>query len=234
MTCTVDLFMLNICSVSAADASGWEEELDPHERQQLGVFNSETRRRQWTAARVLLRRQLQARLPGEALEFIQQPHGKPVLASGHAHFNLSHSGDWLALALCREAPVGIDLEFGQRQRQVLVLARRFFAPVESNWLAGLEEREQAAGFFRLWARKEAVLKAHGGGLSAGLDKMVFHPDQQWRLDNQLDEHDYQISDTPFMSGWLALASQGEHQVNLHWLDGRLEIGTPPPHLAINL
>ncbi|MGL5286203.1 MAG: hypothetical protein ACRC8D_08695, partial [Aeromonas sp.] len=70
--------MLNICSVSAADASAWEEELDPHERQQLGAFRSESRRRQWTAARVLLRRQLQARLPGEALEFIQQPHGKPV------------------------------------------------------------------------------------------------------------------------------------------------------------
>ncbi|ENY70376.1 4'-phosphopantetheinyl transferase, partial [Aeromonas diversa CDC 2478-85] len=41
-----------------------------------------------------------------------------------------------------------------------------------------------------------LLKAHGGGLAAGLDKIIFHPAQHWRLENRLDQHSYEVSDTP--------------------------------------
>lgn len=40
-------------------------------------------------------------------------------------------------------------------------------------LAALPEGELLDGFLRLWTAKEAVLKANGGGLSYGLERVSF-------------------------------------------------------------
>jgi 4'-phosphopantetheinyl transferase len=103
-------------------------------------------------------------------------HGKPRLAPpfGHVGFSWSHSGDEALLAVGVGLPeLGVDLERHRPRRSALELARRFFAPAEADALAAMAGAAQLAGFLALWTAKEAVLKAHGGGLVYGLHRVAF-------------------------------------------------------------
>jgi 4'-phosphopantetheinyl transferase len=106
-----------------------------------------------------------------------EPHGKPH-PSGPAQgleISVSHSGDWVALAVSGEAPVGIDVEGVSATRDVEGLADYTLAEVERRaWLL-LPAHERAAAFFGYWARKEALLKATGLGLSGGLRRAAVSP-----------------------------------------------------------
>jgi len=106
---------------------------------------------------------------------VRDGRGRPRLVSCPPRFdcNWSHSGEGLLVALVEGGRVGIDLESLRPRSRALALARRFFDPAEAGWLKGLDEAEQARSFLRLWCAKEALLKAHGHGISFGLDRLRF-------------------------------------------------------------
>jgi 4'-phosphopantetheinyl transferase len=87
-------------------------------------------------------------------------------------FNLSHSHGLLLLAITRGREVGIDVEWihaefaGQGQE----IAERFFSPNEVAKFCSLPTDQKAEAFFNCWTRKEAYVKAKGGGLSVPLDQ----------------------------------------------------------------
>lgn len=119
-------------------------------------------------------------LPPAALTLARDSHGRPYLDAG-AHrvdLNWSHSGDWLIAVCAERMRVGVDIEWLRPRPKVLPLAQRFFDPAEAAWLATLtDEPEQLQhAFTRLWCAKEAMLKAHGHGLSFGLEKLRFELD----------------------------------------------------------
>ena len=62
---------------------------------------------------------------------------------------------------------------------------------EHRWLCGLPPQEQASAFYRLWARKEAVLSAHGAGIAAGLTRSVSsrRRDGGWRIASMPATHE---------------------------------------------
>ena len=97
--------------------------------------------------------------------FAYGPQGKPSV-DGLA-FNLSHSGDVALLAVSRLAAVGIDVELAREVGEARSIARQFFSPAEQAALTR-EKGDQSAAFLRCWTRKEAIVKALGGGLSIGL------------------------------------------------------------------
>lgn len=104
--------------------------------------------------------------------------GKAHVCGDGLQFNVSHSGGALALAVSRSQPLGIDLEHQRRPRRAIELAQRFFAPHEAAALQRLPESEQQAAFLRLWTRKEALVKAEGGGISGSLHRAVFDFDER--------------------------------------------------------
>ena len=111
-----------------------------------------------------------------APRFEHGKHGKPyVETAGFPHFNVSHAGDCVALAFCRDQELGVDVERGsmRRSRSALELATRFFDREEALALAGLSDVQRERAFLHLWTCKEAVLKALGHGLSFGLDRLRF-------------------------------------------------------------
>jgi 4'-phosphopantetheinyl transferase len=115
--------------------------------------------------------------PG-APEVARGEHGKPHFdgPAGALGFSWSHSGDTALFAAGRGAEgfeVGVDVERVRPRARALELARRFFAADETAWLAGLPPEGVLPGFLELWTAKEAVLKAHGGGLSYGLHRATF-------------------------------------------------------------
>ena len=88
-----------------------------------------------------------------------RPHGQ-VRVPG-VHVSVSHSGDWVLVALSGDAPVGVDVEMVADRSDTAALANRVLAPDEQAALESLPVPLRAAGFVRYWCRKEAVLKATG-------------------------------------------------------------------------
>lgn len=85
----------------------------------------------------------------------------------------SHSGDYLLVGLGQGVRLGVDLERIRPRPRLLEIAHRFFHPDELALLAALPADAQQALFFRLWCAKEALLKAHGHGLSFGLHRLAY-------------------------------------------------------------
>lgn len=121
---------------------------------------------------------LQRYAGAEDAAIVRGEHGKPHFAPPHdtLGFNWSHSGDVALLALGRGGAgfeVGVDVETVRPRARALELSQRFFAPDETACLRALPESARLEGFLTLWTAKEAVLKAHGGGLSYGLHRVSF-------------------------------------------------------------
>ena len=151
--------------------------LSAAERARAGSFHFPAGRAHYTIGRGVTRfvlADLLGVLPGE-LRFAYGPQGKPELAAGaHPagwHFNLSHSAHLALLAVTRLAPVGVDVEQLRPVSDQGAIARRFFSPAEHAALLALPPADQTAGFFNLWTRKEAWLKATGVGITGGLDQV---------------------------------------------------------------
>ncbi|WBB80922.1 4'-phosphopantetheinyl transferase superfamily protein [Micromonospora sp. WMMD882] len=95
--------------------------------------------------------------------------GRPRVRAGGVELpvSVSHVDGVVAVAACRHATVGVDVE---RRRPVpaQALARRWFEPAAATWVRGRPSpAEQADAFLLLWTAKEAVGKALGLGLRAG-------------------------------------------------------------------
>lgn len=148
------------------DISSVEPMLSPDERQRADRFMRQIDRDRFVAARATLRAIL-ARYVDIAPEHLRFSyrcvcgtnrclpiHRKPSLAAdsgGVIRFNLSHSADLAAIAVCCDREVGIDIE------RIDVGAAADLLPFGP---AGLG----AAEFFQYWTRREAVSKALGLGL----------------------------------------------------------------------
>ena len=106
----------------------------------------------------------------KALTFIFNEHNKPALQDQLVQFNLSHTDDFAVLAVTRTHLIGVDIEKMIEKRANLDIAKRFFSTQEYEQLRGLPDEKFARGFFNVWTRKEAFVKATGFGLSYPLDK----------------------------------------------------------------
>ncbi len=125
------------------------------------------------------------------LKFNYGPRGKPELDATSQdpaiQFNVSHRGALALYAFVLDRAVGIDIEYLREVPEALAIARNHFTATETRLLeraamigefvsderpgerAAIERRGREC-FFRLWTRKEAVIKAVGTGLSMPLDE----------------------------------------------------------------
>ena len=101
--------------------------------------------------------------------------GRPRLPAGRGDIGWAHTRGQLLLAYAPHGRVGVDVEAADRRVRVAELARRYFAPAETEGLLALHGDARRLAFLRLWCAKEAVLKAHGYGLAFGLHRLVFDP-----------------------------------------------------------
>lgn len=138
-----------------------------------------------TGTRALLRcaLSLHTGIPPQKIAFGRNQYGKPHLASGSASsiaFNLSHSGETLAIAVCAAGEVGLDVEHPRSDIVREALAARVCAPGELAHFAALPRAEQVELFYRIWTAKEAFSKALGRGFSLGFTRFSVEPPQaEW-------------------------------------------------------
>ncbi len=108
----------------------------------------------------------------EQLAFCYSAQGKPSLANEATdlRFNVSHTDGLAALAFVRGREIGVDVEKVKPDCEARKLAERFFSPAERQAISRFSGIALQEAFFRCWTRKEAFIKAKGGGLSIPLDQ----------------------------------------------------------------
>ena len=101
-------------------------------------------------------------------------YGKPFLKDvSKLHFNLSHSGDWAFLAVSDKG-IGIDVE---KEMEIDIdIARKYFSPVEYEYLNDIKNDKINNIFFEIWTLKESYVKALGVGLNKSLNSfsIMYH------------------------------------------------------------
>ena len=145
----------------------------PAEESRARRMRAERRRREFLVCRGALRRILAATLGIDplAVPLVEGAHGKPSLAPGAeppVGFNVSHSGDRFVVAVAIGVEPGVDIERIRARRDLAGLARWSFSPAEQAEVAAAPQPMDA--FYRVWSRKEAVIKADGRGIAIGLDR----------------------------------------------------------------
>jgi len=137
---------------------------------------SPSRRTSYMAGRALLAAWCQRRYGCPALpDMVTGPHGRPAFRDpGLPDFSISHSGDWLWLAV-GEPTLGLDVEQQRPRRNLQKLMAHVLSALELAWVAAQDD--ELGAFYRLWTLREAVLKASGRGL-AGLSRLQLLPDSQ--------------------------------------------------------
>lgn len=91
-------------------------------------------------------------------------------------FNMSHSGNILAIAFSVECQLGIDVECYKARDTWEGLVKKCFAPEESDYWYSLKKADRSHAFYQFWVRKEAFVKAVGKGITLGLNQCVVSPD----------------------------------------------------------
>jgi 4'-phosphopantetheinyl transferase len=103
------------------------------------------------------------------IEFKLGKFGKPELENSKQKFNLSHSKNKSLIAISQNKEIGIDIEFIDASIEAKTIATHFFSKDEIKQLYTLNDEKLAQGFFNIWTKKEAFIKAVGTGLTYPLD-----------------------------------------------------------------
>lgn len=152
-------------------------ELSAAERARAAMFVTDALRNRWLHGHVATRRIL-ARALGVApasVEYFAGASGKPFIAmpaGSGIEFNYSDSGELGLLAVTTAGPVGADVEAMRRLPELEGITKRFFSAEERKAILALDVHERTGAFHRVWARKEAYIKAVGDGLAHGLHRFA--------------------------------------------------------------
>lgn len=176
---TIQLYLWNYQQFNDREYATFQNTLSAAEQEKNQTYSQPVLRRRDAICRGLLRRHLGRLLqkPAHHIPIVNNDNGKPRLERDDdlLHFNYSHSGDYVVYAFCREAELGVDIEYTPRSNNLPGIANHFFAPAEVAALNALPETQQRERFFHYWTLKEAYIKARGEGIFIGLDKFSFEP-----------------------------------------------------------
>lgn len=158
--------LLWLADAAALDAAALERHalwLSESERERLGRFAREERRRQFLVGRALLRRMLGRLLGVAAGEVVlrERPGQAPALdspAPGAIGFSISHSGPWVACAASLDTDLGLDIECIDAGRDLLAIASHAFGQDQAALLRACEGPARVGEFYRMWCAHEARIK----------------------------------------------------------------------------
>jgi phosphopantetheinyl transferase len=211
--------------VAGLEARALGNFLSREELARCAKFRLAADRERFIGSRLLLRAALSHAVENEVRpsewQFVMGRFGKPELASGHPpiHFNLSHSGSLIAVAVDSCGPIGVDVErLEEEEFDDGSMPLSLLSPGERARLAACPEQQRYREFVKLWTMKEAHAKRLG--LGAQLDFSSF--DIAWRpgCDDETVEtaggnFETRFLDMPHGAYWASVAIDGapsRHQV----------------------
>ncbi|ROT45757.1 4'-phosphopantetheinyl transferase superfamily protein [Pusillimonas sp. NJUB218] len=175
-----------VAPVPAQIAPEWLLRLSEAELARAERFVRLPDRLSYLAAHILLQVALDTYCAEQARwRYATDRYGKPYLVSPRQdiHFNLSHTDGYVAVALSRRGPVGVDIESDTRAGALREMDAAWLSPEEISVLTALTPEAQDAQRVAWWVAKEALIKAVGLGLRIALPTVVLggSPIQPTRL-----------------------------------------------------
>jgi 4'-phosphopantetheinyl transferase len=176
------------CLVFAVPISGFELDdakniIVEAEHARAARFRHEDDRLRFVLGRAILRSLLSrmTAMKAASLAFHIGDHGKLSLP-GSIRFNLSHSGQLVLVGLHKTAEIGVDVEAIRTLPDWPVLADTYLTAEERALIDGFPLQDRETAFLQAWARKEAVAKALGLGLSLNLSSFAILPSRDtWKV-----------------------------------------------------
>jgi 4'-phosphopantetheinyl transferase len=105
----------------------------------------------------------------EKIVFISGENGKPELFpdtdTAELSFNLSHSGERVLIGVTKKRRIGVDIVRMNPSYRFQDTGEFLMTPAEKVFLERTEPAQRYQVFFRIWASKEAIIKATGGTLT---------------------------------------------------------------------
>jgi len=150
-----------------------ESLLDPGERARAARFRFERDREPYVVAHALWRAALGVCLGVDACDvpLSNTSAGQPYVSGTQLATSLSHSGSWVAIAVCAAETVGVDIERSPSHMTLTELMPSFCTTEEIAEVLPLHPLLRESALLSLWTRKEALLKAFGTGLSEEPSRM---------------------------------------------------------------
>ena len=103
--------------------------------------------------------------------FIEKDENKkPYLSLNRScHFNVSHAEDFGIIAVSNNA-VGVDVEYLNKNFDYSEILSRVFSSQEIETILNADNKDYA--FYKLWTRKEAIVKATGIGMDDHISEII--------------------------------------------------------------
>lgn len=144
------------------------EQFNPKRRQQFLIGR-------WLLAELLFNQLGEPQLPEIAIV----DNGRPsFIVDKQLDFNISHSGEYIMVALAHGCRIGLDVEHIRPRKKLLELAEYSFSAQEYQWLLTLPSSALADGFWQLWTLRESVLKLCAKGVWQ-MKEIQVNPQQKW-------------------------------------------------------
>ena len=168
----VHVWMVDVPSNKVNEAAFFSL-LSEDEKERANKFRFEKDRLTYITAKATLRKLIAQYLNGKPNEitFQYNKQGKPSIVSEIGlKFNVSHSGEKVLIGFALNHEIGVDIEYNKRKVKLEEVAKRFFSQTEYEKMIQIPESLWRNAFFNCWTRKEAFIKAKGGGLSIPLSQ----------------------------------------------------------------
>lgn len=176
----VEIWVAHIDTRPGTDSLSSRELISRADAEQAARIGAPGGRMRFTAGRALARWALAAHLDCRPAEvpLATGRGGRPELAAQGRQlrmheqnpegidFNLSHSGDQVAVAVAHGVRVGIDIERVIDRGNAAGLADRVFSEAERGLLARTPPPGYLVRWYQIWTMREAYVKARGTGLSS--------------------------------------------------------------------
>ena len=146
--------------------------LSPEEKEKYEKFLTGFDKKQYLFTRILLRSALCSitdnKIPFSAWRFNSDEYGNPGIDNQNLqsvmNVTISHSEKVIAVAVCLDGCVGIDIEPLEQAIEEDSL-RAVLAPEEIKTIEKIPDKEKNRNLIKLWTLKEAYAKMMGFGLS---------------------------------------------------------------------
>lgn len=140
-----------------------------------------TRKKQYLLSRLMLRQLLisnhylnhSQKLPEIELDQNQRPK---FVQAEYPDFNLSHSGNYLAVGIVSKGKIGLDLEINRARPSFFNIAKQFFSESEQRWIQ--TQNDPLSTFWQLWVMREAALKLYSKGVWQMKQLQIKMPEKQ--------------------------------------------------------
>lgn len=137
-------------------------------------------------------------------QLVWKEGGKPILRNENQHFNLSHSGKYVVLAIA-DQEIGVDIERIRPYHEAT--SKKVFSLEMQKQLSTTAEKERNQLFTRLWTELEAKLKVRGIGFG-----------KEWESEK---EKEFFVETRKVDDYFISIASEQEMKIETGWLDSIL-------------